>query len=70
MTNNERGTVAQAIDAVSAAVHAMPPAFIALTFMNVAFVAALFWYLHVQQADRTDLLRQVLETCIPKGAAR
>ena len=66
MTSNERGTVAQAIDAVSAAVHAMPPAFIALTLMNVAFIVALFWYLHVQQDDRTELLRQVLNTCVPR----
>ena len=66
MTNNEKGTIAQAIDAVSGAIHALPPAFAILALLNCVFLGVLFWYLLVQQDDRTALLRQVLEHCVVK----
>jgi hypothetical protein len=66
VTNNEKGTVAAAIDAVSNAVHALPPAFVVLALMNAIFLGALFFYLLEQQSDRTQLLKQVLDSCVVK----
>jgi hypothetical protein len=63
VTDNEKGVVGQAIDAVSHAVTVLPPAFIVLGVLNVIFIAVTFYYLLVQQADRTALLRDILNTC-------
>jgi hypothetical protein len=70
MTDNEKSITSQAISAVSTAVHALPPAFVVLALLNLAFIGALFWYLLTQQADRTTLLKQVLETCTVGPQAR
>jgi len=66
MTNSERGALSQAIDAVSNAIHAMPPAFVVLALLNCFFLGALFFYLLEQQEDRTHLLKQVLDSCVVK----
>jgi hypothetical protein len=66
MTESERGTISQAIRAVSDAVHALPPAFVILALMNCVFLGALFFYLLEQQSDRTGLLKQVLDSCVVK----
>lgn len=63
MTEGERSIASEALSAVSGAMRALPPAFIALVLLNVTFIAVLFYYLLEQQADRTALLTQVLRDC-------
>jgi len=63
VTDNEKGMVAQAFGAMNHAVRVLPPAFIVMALLNIMFLAVTFYYLLVQQADRTELLRQILTTC-------
>jgi hypothetical protein len=62
----EKGMVAQAIKAVSDVAHSLPPSFIILALLNCFFIVVLFYYLLEQQADRTALLKQMIESCLIK----
>ena len=43
---------------------ALPPAFLLLVLINVAFLGMVMWFLNNQIAERTRLVSQLLDRCM------
>lgn len=55
------GSLAQT---VARSITELPPAFVALCFVNVVFLVGVLWLLRGQQADRVAVIMRVLDACM------
>jgi hypothetical protein len=46
------------------ALTALPPAFVVLVALNVAFLAVVMWFLEHQTAQRLDLVNKIVAKCL------
>jgi len=61
---SQQGTVATVVTAASGVLGILPPAFIALLLINVAFLGVVFWFLNNQQTIRNEFAGKFLEACV------
>jgi hypothetical protein len=62
--NDRAGLVATAGDLGRHLIGALPPAFLGLVLLNVAFLTLVFWFLSSQIDQRTALVGKLLEHCM------
>jgi hypothetical protein len=61
-----QSAVHKAIDVGGGIVASLPAVFIMLLFINAIFLGSTMWFLERQLERRTELLTQILMTCLPK----
>jgi hypothetical protein len=66
VTEKESGLLHKAIDVGGGIVASLPAVFIMLLFINAIFLGSTMWFLERQLERRTELLTQILMTCLPK----
>jgi hypothetical protein len=64
-----QGTVATVVTAASSVLGILPPAFIALLLINVAFLGIVFWFLNTQQILRNEFAGKFLQACLTQFKA-
>jgi hypothetical protein len=63
----QQSVVHKALDVGGGIVASLPAVFIMLLFINAIFLGATFWFLERQLERRTELLTQIIATCLPKS---
>jgi hypothetical protein len=65
----DEGLAARAIDASRALLGDLPPAFLLLVLLNVAFLGMVLWFLTAQIEQRTAIVGRVIDVCVAHMAA-
>jgi hypothetical protein len=65
---NGGGLVGAGLKLSNTIVGALPPAFLLLVLLNLAFLGLVMWFIDDQIQQRTDLVRRVVEHCMSLGA--
>lgn len=60
---SEQGPAAAAIDASRQVLAALPPAFLMLVLMNIAFLGMVLWFLTSQIEQRTAIVAKMIDVC-------
>lgn len=62
---DDKGILHKAIDVGGGILAGLPAVFLMLLFINAIFLGSTMWFLERQLDRRTELLAQILATCLP-----
>jgi len=60
----QHGVIGQALDLSKSLLSTLPPAFLLLVLINVAFVGMLMWFLSANQDRRADMIDKLIDRCM------
>lgn len=66
MTDQEQGVVSSVVGLSKSIVTTLPPAFLMLLLLNIAFIGIVFWFLDDQMASRMAMLNKIIDHCLTK----
>lgn len=64
MSSEPEGITERAIDASRAILTTLPPAFLMLVLLNIAFLGMILWFLESQIEQRTAVVSKVIDVCV------
>jgi hypothetical protein len=47
-------------------ISALPPAFVMLCLINVAFLGAVMWFMHAETTEKLVIVGKVIDSCLAK----
>ena len=62
MTNGEKQ--AMLVTLSERVIRALPPAFLMLALINLAFLAAMVWFLNHNVSSRNEMLSKIIDRCL------
>jgi uncharacterized membrane-anchored protein YitT (DUF2179 family) len=61
--NTRNGIVGASVKLGQALIGALPPAFLLLCLLNIAFLGIVMWFIDQQIEQRTEIVTKVIEHC-------